>query len=248
MTFFMARGIVSANVTTQIGSAALGLGFALGLRHALDADHIAAVSTLVSESRSVWRSSLVGTSWGVGHTAALLAAGIAVIGLKLTIPPTVARSMETAVAIMLVLLGARAVQTALRGWKIHRHAHSHEGSTHVHFHVHAPWRVSPHEHEHRHLLGVAARPFLVGVVHGLAGSAGLMLLVVSTITSVLGGLIFIVVFGLGATAGMLLMSGLVSVPFVCARVRSQGLMQGLQLIVGCGSVLFGCLYGLALAH
>jgi high-affinity nickel permease len=227
---------------TQIGSAALGLGFTLGLRHALDADHIAAVSTIVSESRSIWRSSLVGTSWGLGHTAALLTAGIAVIGLKLTIPASVAHSTETGVAIMLILLGARAVQTALRGWKIHRHAHSHDGGAHSHFHVHGPG--TDEAHQHRHVLAVGARPFLVGLVHGFAGSAGLMILVLSTITSVFAGFAYIIVFGLGSTAGMLLMSSLISVPFVWTVTRRQWLMQGLQLMVGCGSILFGCVYGL----
>src|SRR5262249_59896084 len=127
---------------------------------------IAAVSTLVSESRNIWRSSLVGTWWGLGHTAALLAAGIAVIGLKLTIPPRTAHAMETAVAVMLVFLGARAVLTALRGWKIHRHAHAHDGSAHVHFHVHR--RGADHVHRHRHVLAIGARPVLVGLMHWLA--------------------------------------------------------------------------------
>jgi sulfite exporter TauE/SafE len=231
-------------LTSQIGTAALGgLGFTLGLRHALDPDHIAAVSTLVSESRSVWRSTLVGTSWGLGHTAALLAAGIAVIGLKVTIPESVAHSMEKGVAIMLVLLGARAVQTALRGWTIHRHAHSHVRGAHAHFHVHPPG--ADNVHQHKHVLAFGARPFLVGMVHGLAGSAGLMLLVLSTITSVLAGFAYIIVFGLGSTAGMLLMSGLISVPFVWPVARFPWLVQGLQLVVGFGSILFGCVYGLS---
>jgi high-affinity nickel permease len=235
-------------VTGQIGSAALGLGFTLGLRHALDADHIAAVSTLVSESRSLWRSSLVGTSWGLGHTTALVGAGTLVIGLKLTIPPGVTHSMETVVAVMLVLLGARAVHIALRGSKIHRHAHSHDGSMHVHFHAHRPGHDSDHEHGHEHkhgyVLAVGARPFLVGLVHGLAGSAGLMILVLSTITSAFGGLAYIIVFGLGSTAGMVLMGNLVSMPFVCTVARFRWLVPGIQLVVGCGSILFGCFYGL----
>lgn len=211
-------------MTDQVASAALSLGFTLGVRHALDADHLAAISTLVSESRNVWRSSLVGTWWGLGHTAALMAAGIAVVGLKLTIPASVAHSMETAVAVMLILLGARAVHTAWR------------------FHVHGPG--ADHVHQHRHVLAVGARPFLVGLMHGLAGSAGLMVLVLSTITSVLAAFAFIVVFGLGSTAGMLLMSSLISLPFVWTLGRFRWLLQGLQLVVGCGSILFGCIYGL----
>ena len=121
-----------------IWPAALSLGFVLGLRHALDPDHVVAVSTIVSESRSIRRSSLVGTSWGLGHTAALMIAGIAVIGLRLSISPRMALWMESAVAVMLVLLGLKAVRTAFRGWKIHRHAHVHDGREHVHFHIHRP--------------------------------------------------------------------------------------------------------------
>ena len=208
-------------MTYETGSAALGLGFMLGLRHALDADHIAAVSTIVSESRSIWRSSLVGTSWGVGHTAALLAAGTAVTGLKLTIPPGLAYSIETVVGVMLIVLGARAVHTAWRGWK------------------------TDDAVQHRHVLAFGARPFLVGLIHGLAGSAGLMILVLSTITSVVASFAYIVVFGLGSTAGMLLMSSLISVPFVWTARRFRSWVHVLQMLVGAGSILFGCVYGVA---
>jgi sulfite exporter TauE/SafE len=230
-------------LTYETESAALGLGFMLGLRHALDADHIAAVSTIVSESRSIWRSSLAGTSWGLGHTAALLAAGTAIIGLKVTIPPGLAHSIETIVAIMLILLGSRAVHTALPGWTIHRHPHSHDSHTHIHVHVHVPG--GDNAHQHGHLLAFGARPFLVGLVHGLAGSAGLMVLVLSTITSVFAGFAYIVVFGLGSTTAMFLMSGLISLPFVWTASRFRSWVQVLQLIVGVGSILFGCVYAVA---
>src|SRR5881628_829224 len=97
----------------------LGLGFVLGLKHALDPDHIAAVSTIVSESRSVRRSSLIGTFWGVGHTMSLLIAGILVIALKVQISDRAALWMEFAVALMLILLGLKAMLKPLRGWRIH---------------------------------------------------------------------------------------------------------------------------------
>src|SRR5437879_4431958 len=114
----------------------LGLGLILGLRHALDPDHIAAVSTIVSESRSVRRSSLVGTCWGLGHTMSLLIAGVLVIALKVQISDRVALWMEFAVALMLILLGLKAMLKPLRGWKIHRHRHRHDGSTDSHLHLH----------------------------------------------------------------------------------------------------------------
>ncbi len=224
-------------MTNEVWTAALGLGFALGLRHALDPDHVVAVSTIVSESRSIRRSSLVGTCWGLGHTAALLAAGVAVIGLKLSIPRQAALWMESAVAAMLVLLGLKAVRTAFLGWKVHRHVHVHGGHEHAHFHVHG---AGEHAHSHRHLLGFRTQPFLVGLVHGLAGSAGLMILVLGTIPSAIAGLTYIAVFGLGSTGGMLLMSSLISLPFVWTARRFALFTQGLQLLVGFGSILFGC--------
>ena len=224
-------------MTSEVWTAALGLGFALGLRHALDPDHVVAVSTIVSESRSIRRSSLVGTSWGLGHTAALLAAGGAVIGLKLSIPRHAALWMESAVAGMLVLLGLKAVRTAFRGWRVHRHVHVHDGREHAHFHAHREGELA---HSHRHLLGFRTQPFLVGLVHGLAGSAGLMILVLGTIPSVIAGLAYIAMFGLGSTGGMLLMSSLISLPFVWTAGRFRLFTQGLQLLVGLGSIGFGC--------
>src|SRR6059058_301066 len=101
----------------------LGLGLILGLRHALDPDHIAAVSTIVSESRSVRRSSLIGTFWGLGHTVSLFVAGVLVITLKVQISDRVALWMEFAVALMLIFLGLKATLRSLRGWKLHRHRH-----------------------------------------------------------------------------------------------------------------------------
>jgi len=224
-------------VTNEVWTAALGLGFVLGLRHALDPDHVVAVSTIVSESRSIGRSSLVGTFWGLGHTAALLAAGIAVIGLKLNIPRHAAQWMESAVAGMLILLGLKAVRTAFRGWRVHRHVHVHDRREHAHFHVHAAGEPA---HNHRHLLSFGTQPFLVGLVHGFAGSAGLMILVLGTIPSAIAGLAYIAMFGLGSTGGMLLMSSLISLPFVWTARRFELFTQGLQFLVGFGSILFGC--------
>src|SRR5205823_9678663 len=108
----------------------LGLGFVLGLKHALDPDHMVAVSTIVSESKSVKRSSVVGTFWGLGHTLSLLCAGVVVIALKVQISDRVALWMEFAVALMLILLGLKAMLKPLRGWRIHVHQHVHDGGSH----------------------------------------------------------------------------------------------------------------------
>jgi len=215
----------------------LGLGLILGLRHALDPDHIAAVSTIVSESRSVRRSSLIGTFWGLGHTVSLFVAGVLVITLKVQISDRVALWMEFAVALMLIFLGLKATLRSLRGWKLHRHRHMHDGSTHSHLHLHR--EGDEQAHRHRHLIGLGARPFFVGLVHGMAGSAALMILVLATIPSAVAALIYIAVFGLGSVGGMLIMSSLISLPFVLTRKRFNVLSEGLQVAVGLFSLSFG---------
>jgi ABC-type nickel/cobalt efflux system permease component RcnA len=216
---------------------ALALGFVLGLKHALEPDHMVAVSTIVSEHRSVKKSSLVGTFWGLGHTASLLIAGVVIILLKLKISATVSLWMEFAVALMLVLLGARTLARSLRGWKLHAHRHEHDGRRHTHFHLHRPG--DEHAHQHRHLVRLGARPFLVGMVHGMAGSAALTLLVLATIPSAVAGVIYIAVFGLGSVGGMLAMSTLMSLPFVLSRKRFGAINEGLQLVAGLASFAFG---------
>lgn len=216
---------------------ALAVGFVLGLKHALDPDHVVAVSTIVSESKSLRRSSLVGTLWGLGHAFSLLVVGLAVIVLKLNLNERVAAWMEFAVAVMLVALGIKAVATALRGWKLHLHKHEHGGRPHVHLHLHKPDEVETHQH--RHLLGLGTRPFLVGMAHGLAGSAALMILVVATIPSAVVGLIYIAVFGVGSVGGMLLMSSIVSLPFLLTARRLSVVSRVLQVSVGVFSVGFG---------
>lgn len=217
--------------------AVLGLGFALGLRHALDPDHMVAVSTIVSEHKSFRKSSLVGTFWGLGHTASLLAVGILVLAFKRNIPEHVAQWMEFGVAVMLVVLGAKAVRKALRGWTLHVHEHVHDGRRHIHIHIHRPQEVQVHHH--RHLLGFGTQPFLIGMIHGLAGSAALMILVLGTIPSAIAGLIYIAMFGLGSVGGMLIMSSLISLPFILTAKRFSVLCEGIQVVVGLSSIVFG---------
>ena len=138
---------------------------------------------------------------------------------------------------MLILLGLKAMLKPLRGWKIHVHQHTHGGGSHSHLHLHRP--SEEHAHQHRHLIRSGARPFLVGMVHGMAGSAALMILVLATIPSALAGLIYIAVFGLGSVGGMLIMSSLISLPFIFTRQRFNFLSAGLQVAVGLFSLSFG---------
>src|SRR5262249_9036063 len=152
----------------------LSLGFVYGLRHALDPDHMVAVSTIVSEHKSLARSSLVGTFWGLGHTTSLLAVGLAVMLLKISIPRHLELWLEMAVAAMLVILGLGVLVGLARnrGLQLHTHSHTHDGEPpHSHLHLHAH-----DEHQHRHrIFRLGRKPFVVGMVHGMAGSAAVTL-------------------------------------------------------------------------
>jgi hypothetical protein len=221
--------------------ALLGLGFVLGLRHALDVDHLAAVSALVSQRGGLGRSSLIGAMWGLGHTAALLAAGIAVIALRVEIAPPAARGLELAVAAMLVGLGLNLLRTLWRGDTIHVHAHAHGGHRHLHVHRHAAGERPACAHHHA--VRAARRPFLVGVVHGLAGSAALMLGVLATIPSPAVAVAYVLVFGAGSIGGMMLMSILLGLPLALALDRFARAELALRATAGVGSVAAGLALG-----
>lgn len=217
--------------------ATLGLGFVLGLKHALDADHIVAVSTIVSEHKSIFKSSLVGTFWGLGHTVSLFLIGLLVILLRLAIPPRVALWMEFGVAIMLVLLGVNIVWKFFRGKRIHIHTHEHDGLKHAHIHLH---EGEEEAHSHYHLMKFGTKPFFVGLVHGVAGSAALMLLVLTTIPSPLAGILYILIFGIGSIGGMLIMSSLISLPFIFTANKFGAINEGIKVFAGSLSTVFGC--------
>ena len=217
--------------------AVFGLGFALGIRHALDPDHLVAVSTIVSRHKSVVRSSIVGAFWGVGHTASLLICGIVVLALRLRIPDSFVAAAERAVAVMLVLLGVNALWRAIRGSKVHAHFHTHEGRRHIHFHAHQA--QSQGSHDHRHVFEMGLRSLLIGMVHGLAGTGALMILVIAAAPSLLAGSIYILLFGLGSIAGMLILSSAISIPFVVSARFFQAFNSGLQYVTALMSIGLG---------
>ncbi len=217
----------------------LALGFVLGLKHALDADHLIAVSTIVSERKGIFNSSIVGASWGVGHTASLLIVGLIVIALRIRIPDRVALAMEFAVALMLVILGVNVLLKILHGGKLHMHWHRHGNYFHVHPHVHEAHEHGYESHIHHHRVQISKRPFFVGMVHGMAGSATLMLLVLTTIQSSVLRLIYIGVFGLGSFGGMLIMSALIGLPFTLTAHRFESFHKTVRTAVGIFSVGFG---------
>jgi sulfite exporter TauE/SafE len=222
-------------------SAVLALGVVFGLKHALEADHVAAVASIASERRSVVGSSLVGAWWGLGHTAALFGAGILVILFRVQISEDVARWLELCVAAMLVGLGTNALWKLSRAGQVHVHVHRHGGRVHVHPHLHE----QPHTHaralaqDRHHGVPGQARPFLVGMVHGLAGSAALMLLVASTIPSPGFGFVYIGAFGVGSIGGMIAMSTLVGLPATLTARRYTLANVALRAAAATFSICFG---------
>jgi sulfite exporter TauE/SafE len=220
--------------------AAFGLGLILGVKHALDADHLIAVSTIVSEHKNLKWASLIGAFWGLGHTTTLFVVGVLVIGLRLTIPPRLALGLEFLVAVMLVVLGVNILWRSFRSEKIHLHAHNHSPETHAHFHVHGDREES---HTHPHPFKSMRKPFFVGMVHGLAGSAALMLLVLTTIPSPMAGLLYIVIFGFGSVGSMLVLSSLIGLPFILTAQRFTVLNQWIRLVAGLASAAFGLFLG-----
>src|SRR5215471_1899798 len=195
----------------------LGLGFVLGLKHATDPDHIVAVTTFLGKERQLRKACTIGLFWGLGHTIALSIAGVLVIGLKIPISKWLAERLELGVAAMLIILGARLIA------RVHQHWHEH--------HHDFDW----------HRIGL--RPLLVGIVHGTAGSAALTLLVLSTISSTMNGLLYILVFGIGSMLGMLVISVLLSLPIQFAGYRLAAATRRIQMSTG----ILSCAFGLYLA-
>lgn len=215
----------------------LGLGFLLGLKHATEADHLAAVSTIVTTRRSLFSSAIVGGLWGLGHTISLVIAGIFVLLLNFEISEKTERMLEFGVGVMLVLLGLNVLQKIVRGGTLHFHTHEHGGHEHVHPHFHEPGKADkPNTH---HGLSFSPRAVVIGMVHGLAGSAALMLLVIPTIDSRPLGLLYIVIFGIGSIGGMMLMSFLVGLPFQITALRFNRFNLLLQCVAGLVSVCLG---------
>ena len=237
----------------------LALGFFLGARHATDPDHVVAVTTIVARHRATTAAALIGTVWGVGHTLTLVVVGGGIVLFGWVIPPRVGLSMEFAVAVMLVALGivnlstlrevVRGFLPARRGAQpVHSHAHGHGDYIHTHAHGHDP-EVHPHATGHTPLarldsqLGGLAlyqlvRPLVVGVVHGLAGSATVALLVLTTIREPSWSLLYLFLFGIGTIVGMMIITVAISWPF--ASRPSARFAGGLRLASGLISLGFGC--------
>ena len=220
-------------LTPEISTASILLtGFVLGLQHARDADHLAAVSTIVSEKKNLFTASLVGGLWGIGHTISLFAVALIVILLKLQIPESVGDWLEAVVGAMLILLGLNALRKFFNAEKVHIHSHEHGQREHIHIHIHESEKQESHH-------ALSPRSVIIGMVHGLAGSAGLMLLVVPTIASPVTALIYILVFGLGSVAGMMAMSFFIGLPLYLTSSRFTFVNSGIRLVAGLFSLGLG---------
>jgi ABC-type nickel/cobalt efflux system permease component RcnA len=228
--------------------ALLGIGLLFGLKHATEVDHVVAVSTIVSRHRNVWRSAIVGALWGAGHTAALLLTGVFVLSLRVAIPERVSSWLEFCVALMIIGLGATALWRALRGrGDVHAHEHSHDGVSHVHVHFHDEKTQHQTRAKHTHAVSrVGLKPILIGAMHGLAGSGALTLLILTQIQSTWQGLLCLTVFGVGSIAGMLLMSGLIGLPFALTSRNLTRVHHRLQTAAALVSLAFGFWYAYGL--
>jgi len=239
----------------------IAVGFFLGMRHATDPDHVIAVTTIVKRQRQLTRAALTGAFWGVGHTLTIFVVGAAIIIFDVVIPTRIGLSMEFSVALMLVLLGIMNVVAFMRSAKsfadndgagskvLHAHPHTHGDYIHSHAHGHAP-EAHPHQPDHTplalldRLFGRLAlyrpvRPFIVGVVHGLAGSAAVALLVLATIPNPRWAVVYLLVFGAGTVGGMMLITMSIASAFTFVGKGRQNFSHRLGLVSGLLSLAFG---------
>src|ERR1700674_514913 len=241
----------------------IAVGFFLGMRHATDPDHVIAVTTIVSNQRNSMRAALIGAFWGVGHTLTIFLVGAAIILFNLVIPVRVGLMMELSVAVMLIVLGLINVAGFLRSMPagsihndggekvIHSHPHGHGDYIHNHPHAHHP-EAHPHRPDQTPLAWLDRafgrigpyqylRPFVVGVVHGLAGSAAVALLVLTTIRNFHYAIVYLLVFGVGTIAGMMLITMSMASAFTLVGKGRQKFSHRLALASGLLSLGFGLL-------
>jgi ABC-type nickel/cobalt efflux system permease component RcnA len=189
------------------------------------------------------RSSLIGSFWGLGHATSLLTLGGIILAFKINITELAASRLEIIVSVMLVGLGIYAVRSARAGFRLHAHKHTHEGEIggekkeHVHLHTHKP-HAQP-VHQHAHILKFGLRPYAIGLVHGIAGSGGLALLVMATAKTATEGFLYMAALAFGALVGMGILSGLLTLPLSALRSRYETLHLRFQFLSGVCSVALG---------
>ena len=232
---------IEGNISASAPAGLVLLGLITGLRHSMEADHIAAVSTIVSVSKNkLSRAPLIGMMWGAGHTAMLFVAGLIVLLFAVSIPEQISGTLEFGVGVMLVFLGA----TTLTGFSLGKFLRGMYGRhPHGHVHVHKDMGLEhSHDHDHHHDdHNHGHKSLIVGMVHGLAGSGALMLIILSTINSVPLGLAYIAIFGVGSIASMAGMSALIGLPFAKAKHIKLNLVlryvaAAITLAIGAGLI------------
>jgi len=221
-------------------SSVLFLGLLIGMQHALEADHMAAVSSIAARESSVKRIVFHGAVWGVGHTLALMGFAGTVLVLGLEIGGQMVGWLEFGVGAMLVVLGGHVLYRLHRD-RIHFHIHKHGEQRHFHAHSHAGEQAEHNtsRHNHRHRQGLPLRTLLVGIIHGMAGSAALLILTTATQTSVVGGLVYVMIFGFGSILGMAALSVVIAVPFAYSAKYLNLAHGGLQFVVGAATMMLG---------
>lgn len=219
----------------------LGLGLLIGMQHAFEADHVAAVSSIVSRRKGIRAISWHGAAWGLGHTLTLLVVAGTCLFLKASLDEGIAESLEAAVGVMLVLLGAHVLWRLWRD-RVHVGAHQHaDGTFHMHAHSHRDDHPdhahSSHAHEHHERL--PWRTLLVGSMHGMAGSAALVVLAASSIDSPWWGLVYVLLFGIGSIVGMALLSAIIALPLTWTAERLTAGNRMLQGVIGLATIAVG---------
>ncbi len=214
-------------------------GFLIGLRHAIEADHVMAVASLASD-KNTGGAVRQGVVWGMGHTLTLLLVGGVVLYADTLIPEQVANFLELIVGFMLVILGVDLIRRVSKSrWHIHTHEHA-DGYRHNHLHAHdIATDAETMRHEHFHSRGLPLRALLVGMMHGLAGSAALVLLALQSVQSPLPGIFYLIVFGLGSIAGMALLSICIAIPMNHPLLQTGRIRNSLSGIVSISTIALG---------
>ncbi len=231
----------------------LTLGFFLGVRHATDPDHVVAISAVVSRERSLRAAAPIGMFWGLGHTATILLVGGAIILFGIVIPPRLGLGMEFSVGLMLLLLGGITIRGVLRDASIqgHRKEHAHELQEASQASEERS-AMQPSEGGRPGLMSYAPRllrPFLVGLVHGMAGSAAIALLILGTIHDPIMGILYLMIFGAGTIVGMMLITTMLAISVNALR-RFDWVHRALGLVTGTASIALGVLltFDLGFSH
>ncbi len=211
----------------------LFMSLLIGMRHAIESDHLAAVASLATRSPSLRHTVRLGATWGLGHTLTLFLFGSVVLWMDSVIPERLAHTLEFAVGLMLIVLGLDVLRRLWRD-RIHYHVHRHDDGT-VHFHAHSHRGQNAHDaraHHHEHPRGFPLRALLVGLVHGMAGSAALILLTLQTLHDPWLGMLYILVFGIGSILGMAAVSVVIAWPLKATGRRLTWAHNGLQAAIG----------------